>query len=546
MVEKENRDNQACFLNNRENFLTSDQTKEDSISLEYYDTIARKDQIVDCQVPIQKQSGTNVGVGAVAVAGIGRVVSDEEELSFPDENVLTTQPTSVAITNAQVVDDDIVHATLIEDLILFSKKRCKIILIASLLLRAGFVSTVVILSKRSYSNSNVNSKVDDASPSPSLLHLPTSSSYPSFAPSCTAQFQLRTSLNTSELSFRKFEASGSGLVSMGELITETENTSIIEFREFFYDQSIDLIKANTSYLQASYDFSTFILSYDGDMIIVGAAKYDDGLGSLGGGLLVYQRENGEWVELYSSGVIASSGFRGRVYQVSADVDVSNIAIIVRPDDGSTEYWLANVFTLPMDTESFLNKKGQSFSVSWNSLVGLSGDGKILLIYDNKYTQISMFEFEHGRKQWDEKHKIDLPDDYEVKEMHISMDGKSILLIPSVTFYMAPIIYRKEEGNWVKYPFNIDIKGKMLSDVYGSISGTGTTASISMSWLNTTETEMTLRIETFIFQKFKLDYERIDYFITQSKKLLGEVGTSSMGDVLVVADDDSLKVLKSIC
>jgi hypothetical protein len=371
-------------------------------------------------------------------------------------------------------------------------------------------------------------------------------SYPSFAPSCTAQFQLRTSLNTSELSFRKFEASGSGLVSMGELITETENTSIIEFREFFYDQSIDLIKSNASYLQASYDFSTFILSYDGDMIIVGAAKYDDGLGSLGGGLLVYQRENGEWVELYSSGVIATNGFRGRVYQVSADVDVSNIAIIVRPDDGSTEYWLANVFTLPMDTESFLNKKGQSFSVSWNSLVGLSGDGKILLIYDNKYTQISMFEFEHGRKQWDEKHKIDLPDDYEVKEMHISMDGKSILLIPSVTFYMAPIIYRKEEGNWVKYPFNIDIKGKMLSDVYGSISGTGTTASISMSWLNTTETEMTLRIETFIFQKFKLDYERIDYFITQSKKLLGEVGTSSMGDVLVVADDDSLKVLKSIC
>jgi hypothetical protein len=69
------------------NYLTSDQTKEDSISLEYHDKILVKDQILNYEVPIQKQAGTNVDVGVVVVSGIRREVSDEVELSFPNEIV---------------------------------------------------------------------------------------------------------------------------------------------------------------------------------------------------------------------------------------------------------------------------------------------------------------------------------------------------------------------------------------------------------------------------------------------------------------------------
>jgi hypothetical protein len=124
--------------------------------------IARNEQIFDFDTSNQnifhdKSSEDNLRVGAFNIPGIGGVVSNVEELSLPDRNLSMTQPTPVPITNARIVNNDIVNAIPLEGFLLKFSNKCKIILVISLLLLTAIIILVVISILRS---SNVTSDAD--------------------------------------------------------------------------------------------------------------------------------------------------------------------------------------------------------------------------------------------------------------------------------------------------------------------------------------------------------------------------------------------------
>jgi hypothetical protein len=163
---------QVTSWTKKKNFIKSTKGEENSalVQNEFIgkndsnDGIVRDEQIFDGEVSSQNTfhdeiSGNNARVGAFNVAGVEEVVSDVEELSLPDRNLSMTQPTSVPITNARIVDDDIVNAVPLEGFLLKVSTRCKIISVISLLLVIAMIIFVIILIVRS---SEVSKKISDA------------------------------------------------------------------------------------------------------------------------------------------------------------------------------------------------------------------------------------------------------------------------------------------------------------------------------------------------------------------------------------------------
>jgi hypothetical protein len=429
------------------------------------------------------------------------------------------------------------------------KWRCRIVIVVlTCFVIGGIIGTVINTSrleqaeKQSSNTLSPVSVISTASPPPSLSRMPTTSSIPSVAPSCAAQLQLITSKNTSDLKFRSFEISGNGLVSMGEIVTE--NSSKTEFREFFYNPSTDVITIKSTQLEVAYRLSTYILSYDGEKLVVGATGYNDPSTGFGAAFLVHQRTDGEWRELYSSGAITSGKEAGQIRQVSIDENVSNIAVIAGIDDGAEPFFSARIYTLPIAPEFNLIRKVLSIEVSRESLVALSGNGGILLIYNYQKDEINIFEFEQLSNKWNEGDKILLSNATKIQEMHVSKDGNSALIIPDVDYYKPPYIYRKVGENWTQFPLDIDTKGKTVFHMYGTISGTGDTVSITISWLN--ETDGTQESGSFLFQKYNPDYVQMDYLRFPLSRFVNKVGSNSLGDLFVVAGGDSVKVLRTVC
>jgi hypothetical protein len=130
-------------------------------------------------------------------------------------------------------------------------------------------------------------------------------------------------------------------------------------------------------------------------------------------------------------------------------------------------------------------------------------------------------------------------------MHVSKDGKSVLLIPDLTYSKVPFIYRKEGLKWKAYSLDIDIKGKDLFHMYGTISATGAKVSITISFGIPKNDSYIQKSEIFIYQKYA-NYEQVDYHSFPHTNYMDEVGTNALGDLLVMGGSDSVRVLTSSC
>jgi Leucine-rich repeat (LRR) protein len=145
--------------------LKSEGNEEDSIPIRN-ETKWKEGSIVnDCEVTIQNPSkdeyleSPNEQVGAFAIAGIGRGVSEVEERSLEDGIMLTAQRSSTKII-ARVVDDAFVNAVPVENSDYKLKRMCMIMTIVSLLLLAGIIATIIIFTRRSPSETNLNPEAD--------------------------------------------------------------------------------------------------------------------------------------------------------------------------------------------------------------------------------------------------------------------------------------------------------------------------------------------------------------------------------------------------
>jgi hypothetical protein len=167
---------QSYFSRNRINFHKCKQKEEDSALSQNekkgkegryvnFDTNCGIDRNVDCKVPNQNPANDerlhiDVKVGAFAVAGIGGGISNVEELSLHNETLSMIQQAPVTITNARVINDDIVSATPLEGLILNFSTRCWFISIVLLLLLMGIIISVIVLTRISVSDSKLDSEAD--------------------------------------------------------------------------------------------------------------------------------------------------------------------------------------------------------------------------------------------------------------------------------------------------------------------------------------------------------------------------------------------------
>jgi hypothetical protein len=90
---------------------------------------------------------TNIPVGAFPIPGIGRRMDDVEEPSEPNRSLSNVpsskELTSIAITSARLVDDDIVNAVPVQG------SRYKFISLVSLILLVGTIILIVVLTRRS-------------------------------------------------------------------------------------------------------------------------------------------------------------------------------------------------------------------------------------------------------------------------------------------------------------------------------------------------------------------------------------------------------------
>jgi Leucine-rich repeat (LRR) protein len=113
------------------------------------------------EVPTQKlgedetSGASNLTVGALAVAGIGRRMDDVEETSFPYDP--SKDQTSVVIMNARLVEDDIVNAVPLEGPSPKSVMKYRLLFILSSILLVGIICLVVLfLTRRLSSDPRLN------------------------------------------------------------------------------------------------------------------------------------------------------------------------------------------------------------------------------------------------------------------------------------------------------------------------------------------------------------------------------------------------------
>jgi uncharacterized membrane protein len=382
-----------------------------------------------------------------------------------------------------------------------------------------------------------------ASPSATPSQSPSLSSHPSLAPSCVAKFRFMESVFTSEINFQKFEISGSGYVSLGLFGSRYSNYT--QFLEFIYNQATGIFLTKSTRLRLAFDITTIILSHYGDKMIIGAGGYKDPLTTVGGAVIVFRQLNGEWKEMYRTGTITPGEFTGRVTSLASDTNVSNIAVIAGVDDPSDFPWFARVFTIPNEPSMYLIGKGQKILVSKNSQVGLSSDGRRFLLYDYDNENLMVMEFDQVSNIWNKIYNINMSDISKVDEMQVSMNGQSVLVISNAeSGNPKPFVYRNEGNKWIQFPLKIDSQGKMIFHIYGAISETRTTASITISWVD--QIERTQKSGSFIFQMHALGFVKTEFLSFPESAFLHEGRINSQGNLLVVSGSESLKVFRSTC
>jgi hypothetical protein len=141
--------------------LTSKRDNENSVDIQNesnfhdarsnFDMMARNERTVTSEVTnMNVDKGelleTKESVGAFPIPGIAGRMNEEEELSEPNRS-LSHEPsfkelTSIAITSARLVDDDIVNAVPVQG------SRYKFIFIVSLILLVGTIILIVVLTRR--------------------------------------------------------------------------------------------------------------------------------------------------------------------------------------------------------------------------------------------------------------------------------------------------------------------------------------------------------------------------------------------------------------
>jgi hypothetical protein len=381
-----------------------------------------------------------------------------------------------------------------------------------------------------------------SSPSLTPSQYPTLSINPSLAPSCVANYQWMASISTSTMKFQHFQISGSGYVSLGVFGSRYSNYT--EFREFIYNHNYGSLSTRSTRLRILFDLTTLILSHDGDKMIVGAGGYNDRLTSFGGAVLIFRQQNGEWKEMYRTQAITPGGFAGRVIRLASDTNVTSIAVIAGIEDASQFPWFARVYSLPDKSEYFLTEKGKDFLTSRDSLVGLSANGRRFFLYEYENDDLKVLEFEPEISDWSVTLNIDMSGIPKIKQMLISMDGQNVLVISSIEFGPKSFIYRIEGIKWVRFPLEIDSREKMIFHIYGAISESGTTAAITISWLNLTNGSQ--QSGTLIFQRRALGYEQTSDLSFPKSVYVDGARINTQGNLLVVCGNESLKVFSSVC